>query len=354
MNRASSLSRRGFSLIEIMIVGVIVTVLIGMLLPAIQSVREASRRVECEHNLQQIGTALHAFHDTNKRFPSDQSVVFDSNIENRIFQSYTPYGKDYSDYFQDGHTWFCWGSLPKQSTFYSDILSFMELHAAVVGSPSNRQFEAKAIKLFQCPSRRTSADGPKDDYGHGMHPDTFVTYYANWYKEQVDWQTHAGWDRKHVVMGGPFLPNAVSLQKVSKHDGSSTTAMLAHKGIEPKYYHAIPPRTTTNGTYSFFTGSDTVERIPVNYDLGWGDLTNAWEHSRYPGYFGRDRDGLIAGWANQPADAAPNSHLLLTSPHKVMPVLFVDGHVAGIGYDNSSDLVASLWAWDDGAVFDLE
>jgi prepilin-type N-terminal cleavage/methylation domain-containing protein len=149
-------SRRGFTLVELLVVIAIIGVLVGLLLPAVQSAREAARRMQCSNNLKQIGLAMHMYIDSHQKFPP--GAWNEANTGNRL-----------------GWTVFV---LPfmEQTALYN---SFNFSHPNYNGV--NLVPAATPVKMYLCPSNRLKFNMNGVNPGNGENPPNGLAYTTHYY-----------------------------------------------------------------------------------------------------------------------------------------------------------------------------
>jgi prepilin-type N-terminal cleavage/methylation domain-containing protein/prepilin-type processing-associated H-X9-DG protein len=243
--------RRGFTLIELLVVIAIIAVLIGLLLPAVQKVREAASRIRCVNNLKQLGLAMHNYHDTAGMFPP----------------AYINKGPYLNSGFNFTHGWAPF-LLP-----YIEQQALWNLYRWDVPQydPGNRLVVSRHLSVFQCPSTpeqdRYMTTGPFGFFQtKGACGDYTITLGVDPLLAQRKWVDQAGDYRGALTnTSTPFLglsPNPTGTRFTDIMDGTSNTILLTEDAGRPRLWQAAkagPDNVLDGGPWDHYKGPIILE-----------------------------------------------------------------------------------------------
>ena len=298
----------GFTLIELLVVIAIIAVLIGLLLPAVQRVREAANRLSCQNNLKQIGLALHNYHDTNGVLPSNVRPTTVSTVRVRWATYLLPY-------LEQQNLW----------NNYDTTVNWSD--------PKNRPVVSTRVKTYECPS---SPQPNRQDGALELNwaPIVAVSDYASIYRVDPRLVTLGLAD----VAGEGVIGKNTTLRFADITDGLSNTLHVTESAGRPqiwrlgKQFGTVPVDQVNGGGWcrpateiAALVGSDasgTVFPGPYALNVTNGeDLGPTYPHP----YYGVDGTGQIYSFHSGGVNT-----------------LFVDGHVSFLTQNTSIRVLGRL------------
>jgi prepilin-type N-terminal cleavage/methylation domain-containing protein len=250
----SRFTRRAFTLIELLVVIAIIAILIGLLLPAVQKVREAAARMSCQNNLKQIGTGLHNYHSAHGKFPPMSRYMPKSGPNT------------WQDQAEKGNLWIYLLPYIEQDNVYKLSTLVNPRNPSIDdGATAAAALGSKVIKTYLCPSDATNS--PNATWTNGWVVANYVAnhdafhnpmdggWMSAWDSGQNSYQ--ASLDRTY----GDGTSNTLGVTEAYGRCGAQGT-LWAHETVTPEW-HAMFNDWAARGTASKFQVQPTQAQCNV-------------------------------------------------------------------------------------------
>jgi prepilin-type N-terminal cleavage/methylation domain-containing protein/prepilin-type processing-associated H-X9-DG protein len=313
--QSSEFARRGaFTLIELLVVIGIIAILIGILLPAVQKVREAAARAQCGNNLKQIGVALHAYHEINNKLPPS-----------RISDLHATWVVFILPFIEQEALYKAWNL---DDSYYNQTNAARETQVPILYCPSRRSMDTDP---------RVSTSGDQDDDDGGLGPQTPGA--------MGDYGVSIGTDN----CDGCDCPDSIA-ERFAANEFNGAFVAEYTEGSEYRPLPKISFKSIKDGLSSTILIGE--KHVPLG-QFGKGTLDGSIYNGDYPLYFSRAA-GPSYPMAHSPTDVkSPDGTITYEGFGSYHPgicqFLFGDGHVVPVANNTDPEIMARLVQIADGS-----